>query len=160
MRPVNSPRAARPPTKCPCAGWSHRAYLASPDDLRAHERLHGRIPAGAAVLVRTGWSKYWDQSERYLGGNERFRFPGVSVELAQELAARNVDLVGIDSADLGGGDDHDDAAKRVLAAANVPVLENLALPEDFPSVGATLLALPLRIEHGAASPARVVAIVP
>jgi kynurenine formamidase len=136
-----------------------RSRLAGVEDLRDHERAHGRIPAGAAVLVRTGWSKYWDQPERYVGG-ERPRFPGVSAELAAELVARNVDLVGIDTADLGGSDHRDHAAKRVLAGADVPVLENLALPADFPSVGATLLALPLSIEHGASAPARVVAIVP
>ena len=33
-----------------------RDLLIRVDDLRAHEAIHGRIPDGAVVLLRTGWS--------------------------------------------------------------------------------------------------------
>src|SRR5216110_2087144 len=32
-------------------------FLLTPEDVRAWEAKHGRIPAGAWVLLRTGWSK-------------------------------------------------------------------------------------------------------
>ena len=137
-----------------------RDHRVSIEDLRDHERTHGRVPAGAAVLIRTGWSKHWEQSERYLGGKDEFHFPGLSVELASELAARKVDLVGIDTAGIDPGNAVEPAAQRVLADANLPCLENLAIPEGFPAVGATLIALPMKIERGSGSPTRVVAIVP
>jgi kynurenine formamidase len=130
------------------------------DALRKHEREHGRIPVGAAVLIRTGWSRYWTQPERYLGGKDENRIPGITVELARELVARKVDLVGIDTLSLDAGVERDVPAQRALADANIPWLENLSIPPDFPETGATLVALPLELEGGGSSPARVVAIVP
>lgn len=128
--------------------------------LRKHEREHGRVPVGAAVLIRTGWGRFWTQPERYLGGKDETRTPGITVELAQELLARKVDLVGIDTLSLDAGVEHDAPAQRALAHGNVPWLENLSIPPDFPETGATLIALPLELEGGGSSPARVVAIVP
>ncbi|MGH7628413.1 MAG: cyclase family protein [Gemmatimonadales bacterium] len=34
-------------------------YRLTPDDVRAFERRHGTIPAGAAVVLRTGWDQRW-----------------------------------------------------------------------------------------------------
>ena len=41
-----------------------RDYLLKVDDLRAWEKLHGRLPAGAIVLIHTGWGKYWGDRKR------------------------------------------------------------------------------------------------
>lgn len=43
------------------------------------EKSHGIIPSGSAVLVHTGWSKYWPNKVNYLGWNnytETLNFPG------------------------------------------------------------------------------------
>jgi kynurenine formamidase len=60
-------------------------YRVQPSDLAAWERAHGRIPAGSAVLVRTGWGRYWPDRARYLGTAKPgdvagLRFPGIGVE--------------------------------------------------------------------------------
>lgn len=32
-------------------------------DIRAWEKVHGRIPSGAIVLIRSGWGKYWPSAD-------------------------------------------------------------------------------------------------
>ena len=142
-----------------------RDYLVSPSDVEAHERVHGPIPRGAAVLVRTGWGRFWPDAERYLGSAARgagveLHFPGLSAEAARILVERGVDLVGIDTASLDHGPSTDFGAHRVLAEANVPGLENVAHLELLPETGATLLALPMKIAGGTGGPVRIAALLP
>ena len=42
-------------------------YALTPDDLAAWEKANGRIPSGAIVLLRTGWSARWPDRKAYLG---------------------------------------------------------------------------------------------
>src|SRR5690349_347048 len=49
----------------------NRDYQVSVDDFRAWEKQHGAIPAGAIVLLRTGFGRYWPDRKRYLGTDER-----------------------------------------------------------------------------------------
>lgn len=139
-----------------------RNYLALVDDLRRHERFHGRIQPGTIVLVRTGWDSRWSTRERYFGfgQDQTLNHPGVSVELARELVGRGVEMVGIDAPDIDGGLGSDHAASRLFAAANVPLLGNLAGLSVLPPVGATLIAAPFKIRGGATAPVRAFAIVP
>jgi kynurenine formamidase len=139
-----------------------RDYLATVEDLRRHERAHGRVQPGSAVLLRTGWDGRWSTRERYfgLGQDERPHHPGVEPSLARELAARRAELVGIDAPDIDGGFGTDQGASRVLAAANIPVLGNLAGLAALPPRGATLIAAPLKVRGGATVPARVFAVLP
>ena len=49
---------------------------------------------------------------------------------------------------------------RIAGAANVPGLENLTGLDALPPRGASLIALPMKIEGGSGGPTRVVALVP
>ena len=49
---------------------------------------------------------------------------------------------------------------RILSAANIYGLENLAELERLPAKGATLIALPMKIGGGTGGPTRVIAILP
>jgi kynurenine formamidase len=142
-----------------------RNYLLSPEDIRRHELLHGRIPAGAAVLVLTGHGAFYPRVIDYLGSDRRgsaegLHFPGISAAAAQVLVERKVDLVGLDTASLDHGPSRDFAAHRVFAAADIPGLENLANLERLPPAGATIIALPMKIERGTGGPCRVMALLP
>lgn len=130
------------------------------EDLEQHERRHGRIPRGAAVLVRTGWDQYWRTPERYFGSLEAPRHPGLSAELARTLVDKGVDVVGIDGPSIDPVDASGARATRILGESDVPALANLTGLDQLPPLGATLIALPLKIERGAGGPTRVVAIVP
>lgn len=146
-----------------CAGDpDHRLGLS---DLDAFERRHGRIGEGTILLVRTGWSERWPDRRRYLGSDvpgdaSNLHLPGLSEAAARRLVERKVAAVGIDSASLDHGPSTDFPVHRVLAAANVPGLENLTNLASLPPRGAFLVALPIKIAGGSGGPCRVVAILP
>jgi kynurenine formamidase len=135
-------------------------------DLNAWEARHGRIPAGAIVLLHSGWGARWPDRRRYLGTAEPgdtsgLRFPGFSERAARFLVEeRVIDAVGTDTASIDPGRSRDFGAHRVLAARNVPVLENVAHLERLPPRGAEIIALPMKIRGGTGGPVRIVAILP
>ena len=140
-------------------------YLLLPADIFFHESRFGRLEPGTIVLIRTGFGQYYPDPLKYLGSDERgiaddLHFPGISREAAQLLVDRRVDLVGIDTASIDHGPSKDFAAHRVLSRANIPALENVANLGRLPEEGATLIALPMKIEGGSGGPCRVVAILP
>ena len=142
-----------------------RDYRLSPGDIAAWEAKHGRISADSIVLVHTGWSKFWGDRKAYLGTGKagdtaNLHFPGISKEAAALLAERKVDAVGLDTPSLDHGPSRDFAAHRALAAANVYGLENVANLDRLPPIGATLIALPMKIKGGTGGPTRIIAIIP
>lgn len=56
-------------------------YHLQVSDIAAFEEKHGRIPAGAVVMVRSDWSKRWADGERF----RQKPFPGVSLAALQFL---------------------------------------------------------------------------
>ena len=143
-----------------------RDYRASVADLEAWERAHGRIPAGAIVLFRSGWGRFWGDRAAYFGNAKvgaatGLHFPGVSKEAATFLAKqRQVDGVGIDTPSIDHGPSQDFIAHRILGAAGVYNLENVANLEKLPARGATLIALPMKIKGGTGGPVRIIALLP
>ena len=140
-------------------------YTLQVADVEAHEKEHGLVPADAIVLVRTGWGKRWPDKKAYLGSDtpgdvENLHFPGISAVAAEFLVARGVAAVGIDTASIDPGISRDFRTHQVLAAAQVPGLENIANLDAVPARGALLFALPMKIGGGSGAPCRVVALVP
>ena len=137
------------------------------DALDAWETANGAIPPRAIVLLRTGWGERWPDPERYLGMAARgqgavgdLHFPGLSEEGAARLVERGVGAVGIDTASIDRGQSTDFRAHRVLAAANVPIFENVANLDRVVVRGATIVALPMKIAGGTGGPLRIVALQP
>ncbi|MAB78328.1 MAG: cyclase [Planctomycetes bacterium] len=142
-----------------------RDYRVTPADIRAHEASFGPIPEGAIVLIHTGWGRFWPDAKLYLGSDvpgdaSDLHFPGLSSGAADLLVERGVDVVGIDTASLDHGQSTHFLAHRVLGAANVAGLENVANVGRLPASGATLIALPMKIAGGTGGPCRVVALLP
>jgi kynurenine formamidase len=141
-------------------------YLITPADLTAFEAANGRIARDTIVMLRTGWSSRWPDARRYLGTAERgnaavpkLHFPGLSEEAAQLLVQRRIKAVGIDTASIDRGQSTDFRAHRVLAAAQVPVFENVTNLNRVPVEGYHVVALPMKIEGGSGGPLRTVAII-
>jgi kynurenine formamidase len=146
----------------------NRDYLIGVADIRAWEAGHGTLPAGAIVLFRTGFDRYWPDATRYLGTAERgqagvagLSFPGLDPEAARWLVSeRAVGMVGIDTASIDYGKSKTFGSHVALMTANVPALENVAHLDRLPATGATLIALPIKIAGGSGGPVRIIALLP
>ncbi len=142
-----------------------RDYLVTARDIEAQERAHGAIPRGALVLLRTGWAKRWPDRKAYFGDDKpgdasNLHFPGLSAEGAKLLVARGVSGVGLDTPSIDHGPSKDFAAHRILMAAGIYAIENLADLGALPARGATIYALPMKIGGGSGAPVRVLAVLP
>lgn len=143
-----------------------RDYRLTVDDIAAWEKQNGRIPAGAIVIMFSGWGAYWTDKRHYLGTDQHgdvanLHFPGFSKDAAEFLVAqRDIAAVGVDTASMDYGQSTDFLVHRVINGANKPGFENLANVDRLPPAGATLLALPMKIGGGSGGPARIIAILP
>lgn len=132
------------------------------EDVHAFESARGRIPDGAAVLLRTGWEEFNNDERRYAGAPGDLRFPGFGVESAKFLVEeRNIGGLGTDTLGIDPG-----------CATNFPVhsqvthpkgiwhLENLQNLKLLPPLGAWIVVGVLPLIGGSGSPARVIALLP
>jgi len=141
-------------------------YRLSLADIHRWEARRGTIPAGAIVMMLTGWGAYWKDRNRYLGSATpdlaaTLHFPGFSKEAAKFLVAeRHIHGVGIDTPSIDYGGSQDFVVHRILGEAGLYGLENVARLEEVPPSGATLIALPMKIAGGTGAPVRIIAILP
>ncbi|MGE0405978.1 MAG: cyclase family protein [Candidatus Korobacteraceae bacterium] len=147
------------------AAAKDRDYRATLRDLLTWEKANGRIAPGMIVIFRTGWGRHWPNRKQYLGSDvpgdvTNLHFPGISGEVAMLLVVRQVAGVGIDTASIDYGPEQTFVAHRILLGANIYALENVANIDRLPAKGATLIALPMKIEGGSGAPVRIIAIVP
>lgn len=140
-------------------------YRLTTTDVEAFEARHGRIPAGAIVLLRTGWSARWPNRKAYLGDDtpgdaSKLSFPAYGADAARLLVEqRSVAALGADVASIDYGRSTDFVVHRIAAARNVYGLENLTNLDALPPAGAVVVALPMKIGGGSGGPVRVVGIV-
>lgn len=142
-----------------------RDYRLTLDDVLAFEKRNGTIAAGTIVLLRTDWSRHWPNAKAYLGDDtpgdaSKLSFPSYGESAARLLVdERHVAALGIDTASIDYGRSTDFVVHRIAASKNVPGLENLTNLQSLPPRGATVVALPMKIEGGSGGPVRVVALV-
>ena len=140
----------------------HADYLLTAEDTSAWERRHGVIPAGALVLLNTGWSRCWGEPAAFLGYDAAggMHFPGFGRAAAEHLLARReVAGLGIDTHGVDGGQDTEFAVNRLVLGRPGLLLENLANLDQLPATGITLVIGILHVRGGAGSPAAVLAFV-
>ena len=136
------------------------------EDVKAWEKAHGAIPAGAIVLLRTGWSTRWPDRKAYLGDDtpgdaSKLHFPSYGEEAARYLVSeRKVGALGVDTASIDYGASRDFVVHVIANGADVFGLENVAHLEELPEWGAWVVALPMKIAGGSGGPLRIVGLVP
>jgi kynurenine formamidase len=138
-------------------------YIVGPSRIEQWEREHGRIPAGAWVLLRTGWSERVAAAD-FLNVDERGpHHPGLSKE-ASELLARERDVLGLGVETIGtdagqaGTFDPPFPNHATMHGAGKFGLASLCNLHLLPARGAVVIAAPLKIVGGSGSPVRVLAI--
>jgi kynurenine formamidase len=146
----------------------HPDYLVTAVDLQRWETVHGRIPDGAILLIRTGWGQYWPDPVRYLGTDQKgaeavplLHFPGIGPDAARWLVEnRSIAAIGIDTPSIDYGQSSTFETHQILYTRNIPGLENIAYLDELPAVGSYVVALPMKIEGGSGGPLRIVAFIP
>ena len=141
-----------------------RDYVLSVEDVTTWEAEHGKVPAGAIVLLRTGWSSRWPNRLAYLGDDtpgdaSNLHFPSYGPAAARLLVDRGATVLGVDTASIDNGPSRKFFVHRIAGAANVAGLENLTNLDKLPPTGSWVAALPMKIAGGSGAPARVVAFV-
>ncbi|MCE8507782.1 cyclase family protein [Ruegeria pomeroyi] len=131
--------------------------------IEAWEACHGRIPAGAWVLMRTDWSKR--RGAAYLNMREDGpHSPGPTPEAIRFLIdQRDIRGFGVETVgtDAGQGSHYTPPypAHYYLHGAGRYGLQCLSDLDQLPPTGAVLIAAPLKIKNGTGSPLRVLALV-
>ena len=140
-------------------------FLLTPEGLEAWERKNGRIPPGAWVLLRTGWSRRTDPEEFLNVRADGPHSPGFDAA-ASRLLAQERDVLGVGVETIGtdagqaGTFDPPFPNHSIMHGAGKFGLASLCNLERLPATGAVVIAAPLKIVNGSGSPLRVLAIVP
>lgn len=137
-------------------------YRLQVEDVRAWEKRHERIPAGAIVLLRTGWASRWPDERRYRNQDTDgvMHFPGFGVEAIRLLLERGVSGLGIDTLSVDYGASKNFEVHRLSHGAGLYHLENLSDLSALPERGAYLIVAPIKLEGGSGGPVRVFALLP
>jgi kynurenine formamidase len=135
-------------------------YLLDAARVEAWESRHGKIPAGAIVLLRTGWASRWPDVTRYRNQDAlgKMHFPGFSVEAVKLLIDRKVSGLGCDTLSVDYGASSDYPVHHLGLGASIYNLENLADLSALPETGAFLIVAPIKLEGGSGGPVRVFAL--
>jgi kynurenine formamidase len=142
-------------------------FLLTPDRIAEWEAAHGQIPAGAWVLLQTGWSR----PDRVALGRSPTaatdgpHSPGFDAHASRLLAVERdvlgvgVETIGTDAGQAGTFDppfpNH-----TIMHGAGKFGLASLCNLDQLPPTGAVVIAAPLKIVNGSGSPLRVIAITP
>ncbi len=143
-----------------------RDAMLSVGDIEDYEKTYGKIPAGAIVVARSGWGKFWPDKKSYLGtdkpGNVAgLHFPGYSPQAARWLLDhRNVAAIAIDTASMDPGVSKDFKVHQVWLGSNKPGFENIANADRLPPRGATIFCIPFKLGKGTGGPTRAFALLP
>lgn len=143
--------------------------LPTPDDAIGPEELerwfseHQAPGPGSIVLVRTGWMRFWDDADRYIGLETGL--PGVSIDGARWLSSRGILASGSDTMNY----EHKvpgvvclQVHQHYLVTCGIYIMESMNL-EPLAADGVrdfSFFAAALRIRGGTGSPIRPLAMVP
>jgi kynurenine formamidase len=134
-------------------------FVIGPEHLDAASRGVGVQP-GDVVLLRTGWSRYWDDPGRFIA---QVKSPGPALEGARWLSERKIFAAGSETAPFEAVPSTSMPVHvHLLVESGIHIIECLNL-EELSEWGAReflFVASPLKIRGGTASPIRPVALVP
>jgi kynurenine formamidase len=139
-------------------------YLLDVATLKRWESRHGRIPRGAWVLLRSGWSRRTGEGFHNLR-DDGPHTPGFD-QATSLLLATERDVLGVGVETIGT--DSGQAARfdppfpnhNIMHGHGKLGLASLCNLDRLPPTGAVVIAAPLKLVNGSGSPVRAVALVP
>ena len=149
---------------------SNPNYELSVEDILEWENIHGNIPKGALVCMRTGWGAKFNDIGSYLNHDPSeehpfypggvMRFPGFSAESASFLCTqRDINGIGIDTLSLDPGSSTNYQVHSTMFSHDKYQIENMYL-EELPESGFVIISLPLRMQGAPEMCARILALIP
>lgn len=140
-------------------------YLLSRNALLDWEARHGRIPAGAWVLLRSDWSKRVGADEFLNRADDGPHSPGFDRDATECLALeRDVLGVGVETVGTDAGQafrfDPPFWTHHIMQGNGKFGLASLCNLDQLPPTGAIVIASPLKLVGGSGSPLRVLALAP
>ncbi len=138
-------------------------FLLTRARMEAWEAEHGRVPAGAWLLLRSGWSKRTGDAFLNIGEQGPIS-PGPDPDcvrflaLERDVAGFGTECVGTDA---GAAHSFDPGfpCHTIMHGAGKFGLASLTNLDQLPATGAVLITPPLKIAAGSGSPCRVLALV-
>ena len=127
------------------------------------ERTGEKIREGDAVLLMTGFSRYWELNDK----EEKFllkKWPYITRSVADYFLEKKIRLVGVESMDLDLIDPFDLSSSefighRTFLPNGIYIIENLTNLDQIGQTRCSIIASPLKIKGATGSPVRVIAIV-
>lgn len=107
--------------------------------------------AGKAVLIHTGWDRYWS-TDAYFE-----RHPFLTEDAAQHLVDGGAALVGIDSLNIDDTDGGQRPVHTILLGAGIPICEHLCNLASLPADGFRFSAVPVKVKGMGSFPVRAYA---
>jgi kynurenine formamidase len=124
-------------------------------DVEKWEEKYRPLQKGEAAIFYFGWDKKW---KRLPAGKPFIEsWPGITREVAEYLAEREVSLVGTDCLGIDGSSTEDLGTHFVVLEKGILIVENLKNLDQVPSEF-ILISLPLKIKDGTGCPIRAVAL--
>jgi arylformamidase len=108
---------------------------------------------GKAVLVHTGWARYW-RTDQYFEGH-----PYLTESAAIYLRDQGAALVGIDSYNVDDVRDGRRPVHTTLLGANIPIVEHMTKLDLLPDNGFRFHAAPVKVKNFGTFPVRAYAVV-
>ncbi|HUQ88421.1 MAG TPA: cyclase family protein [Vicinamibacterales bacterium] len=139
-------------------------YLLDVPGLERWESRHGRVPRGAWVLLRTGWSRRSGDAFQNVRADGPHG-PGFDQNTSMLLASdRDVLGVGVETIGTDAGQaatfDPPFPNHAIMHGHGKCGLASLCNLDRLPATGAVVIAAPLKIVNGSGSPVRAIALVP
>ena len=108
--------------------------------------------AGKAVLVETGWSRYWNTPQYFE------EHPFLTEDAARFLADSGVALVGIDSYNIDDVRDLRRPVHSILLKREIPIVEHMTNMAAVPVASFKFFAVPVKVKGFGTFPVRAFAI--
>jgi kynurenine formamidase len=105
-----------------------------------------------AVLIHTGWDRYWATAQYFK------EHPFLTRESAEYLKSAGAGLVGIDSLNIDDNTDGTRPAHTILLGAEIPIVEHMCNLGSLPETGFKFFAVPAPVKGVGSFPVRAFAI--